>query len=199
MKMPCKTLQVALLVAIAGSAVAAPTVSTTGGETRVVLSSTLVGALESLNVSLKAQYPAYVSNGAATFPIPVGEIDLGNARGQISHSGGLVLRAGKTSVGLSNFVIDTSGSSPVLTGLVRVDDELVGRVPLFSIKFNAAPLVNSWSPTSGSLRVVDVDLKLTSQAAAALNQSFSVSAFSAGVPIGRARVQAHWVEPDRIR
>ena len=163
-----------------------------------VLSTTLVGALKSLGVSLKAQYPAYVSNGAATFPIPVGEIDLGDARGQISHSGGLVLRAGKTSVGLSNFVIDTSGSSPVLTGLVWVNDGLIGRLPLFSIKFNAAPLVNSWSPTSGSLRVTDVDLKLTSQAAAALNEVFNVSAFSAGVPIGRARVQAQWIEPDRI-
>lgn len=198
MKMLRKTLQAAALVVVAGSAFAAPTVSTTGGETRVVLSTTLVGALKSLGVSLKAQYPAYVSNGAATFPIPVGEIDLGDARGQISHSGGLVLKAGKTSVGLSNFVIDTSGSSPVLTGLVRVNDGLIGRLPLFSIKFNSAPLVNSWSPTSGSLRVVDVDLKLTSEAAAALNQVFNVSAFGAGVPIGRARVQAQWVEPDRI-
>jgi hypothetical protein len=117
----------------AGQASAAPTVNTIGGDTRVALSSTFLGALNSLGVSASPSFPASIRNGNARFPIPTGEIDAASYKGEIVHDGGLSLRAGTLTVNISSFVIDTSGSVPVLTGLVKANDSLLIR-PLNSLK-----------------------------------------------------------------
>jgi hypothetical protein len=49
----------------------------------------------------------------------------------------------------------------------------------------------------GSLRIDDVAVTLDAEAAAALNDVFGVTAFTAGIPIGTARVNTYFYEPDR--
>jgi hypothetical protein len=194
-----KSLRPALLAAALSlatlPALAAPTVSTVSGDTRVELSSTFLNALGSLGVAASPSFPARLRGATASFPIPTGEIDLQTARGEIVHNGGLNLRAGATTVNLSSFVIDTSGSAPVLTGLVKVNDSLVGRVALFDLALTNAPQVQQFS-RYGTLRITGVGVTLTGEAAAALNDVFSVTAFAAGIPIGTARVNTFFFEPD---
>jgi hypothetical protein len=185
----------AALAFAAGAASAAPTVNTIGGDTRVTLSSTFLGALGSLGVTASPSFPASIRNGNARFPIPTGEIDATSFKGEIVHSGGLNLTAGTLTVNISSFVIDTTGSTPVLTGLAKVNDSLVGRITLFDLALGAAPQVQSYG-RYGTLRINDVAVTLNAEAAATLNDVFGVTAFTAGIPIGTARVNTAFFEPD---
>ncbi len=193
-KLRSLVLAAALTLAV-GTASAAPTVSTIGGDTRVTLSSTFLGALGSLGVTASPSFPATIRNGNARFPIPTGEIDAATFKGEIVHNGGLNLKAGALTVNISSFVIDTTGSAPVLTGLAKVNDSLVGRITLFDLALNAAPNVQSFG-RYGTLRIDNVAVTLNAEAAATLNQVFGVTAFTAGIPIGTARVNTAFFEPD---
>ena len=190
-------LAAALVAALAAPALAAPTVNTRLGDTRVTLSPQFTGALQSLQVNVSTVFPTRLRSGVVDFPIPAGEIDLQSLKGEIVHDGGLNLRAGSTTVTLSSFVIDTTGRAPVLTGLVKANDSVVGRLPLFDIALNRPPSVRE----GGSIDILAIDnvgLTLNAEAAAALNGAFNVSAFSAGIPIGTARVHTLIFDPDRV-
>lgn len=191
----CYTLAAAALIPLAASA--APTVNTLGGDTRVHLSGDLVGALTSLGVSVRASYPARLRGAQASFPIPGGELDLGTLKGEVDHAGGLTLQAGGTQVNLSSYTIDTTGATPVLTGLVKVNDSVFGRLPLFDIALVSAPVVRGLHARAGSVQLDNARLTLNADAAAALNAVFNVNAFQAGLPIGTARVQTYFYEPER--
>ncbi|GLQ45971.1 hypothetical protein GCM10007862_10220 [Dyella lipolytica] len=182
---------------LAAPTYAAPTVTTYAGNTTVSLSQALLSALASLHVTASREFPAQLSGSTAKFPIPNGQIDLADAHGEITHSGGLNLIAGSTTVTLSDFVIDTTGSQPVLTGLVLANGSVVGRLPLFNLALTQAPQVHNFG-FSGTLRIAGVDLTLTATAAGALNQAFNVTAFSAGIPIGTASVDAFTYNPTQI-
>lgn len=189
---------------LAGSALlsspaeAAPTVNTYVGNTTVHLSPVLLNALGALHVTPSRQFPAELSGATARFPIPTGQIDLATAHGEIVHAGGLNLKAGSTTVTLSDFVIDTTGNAPVLTGLVAANGNLVARVPLFSITLTQAPVVKNYG-VAGQLAISGVALSLTADAAAALNQAFGVSAFTQGIPIGTASVSTLTFNPMAVR
>ena len=190
-------LAAALVAVLATPALAAPTVNTRLGDTRVTLSPQFTGALQSLQVNVSTVFPTRLRSGVVDFPIPAGEIDLQSLKGEIVHDGGLNLRAGNTTVTLSSFVIDTTGSAPVLTGLVKANDSVVGRLPLFDIALNRAPSVRDRGVID-QLEIENVGLTLNAEAAAALNGAFNVNAFSAGIPIGTARVHTLVFDPDRV-
>ncbi len=180
----------------AASSFAAPTVNTVAGDTRVALSADFTGALQTLGVAVAPSFPARISSGNAIFPIPTGEVDLETAKGEVVHNGGLNLSAGGLTVNLSSFVIDTSGDKPVLTGLVKANDSLVARIVLFDLALGSAPQVEQ-NRLYGNLRIGDVAVTLSAEAAGALNDAFGVTAFAAGLPIGTARVNTYFYEPDR--
>lgn len=168
---------------------ASPTKEFASGETSVSLSPELIQAAGSLNLSVNAVNPARRFGAAGfSFPITSGLVDLQNAKGEIIHGGGLRLAAGGTTVDLRNFIIDTTGAQPVLTGVAVVNNSFVGRIPLFKLTLPALQL--PLSNRTFVLNIPNVDLKLTAQAAAALNQSFGISAFVENFPIGKAQVRA---------
>ncbi len=173
------------LALAAGTLSAAPTEKLDGGRTRVALSTTFVDAVTSLNVSVNTIRPGRERRGQVTFPVESGAIDLDNLAGEIVHSGGLRLSAGETVAELIDFVIDTTGQTIVLSGLVIVNDSVVGRVPLFTVT-----LTQDAEQNRRSLTLPGADLTLTAEAAAALNSVFGVTAFTAGLPIGTAIVNA---------
>jgi len=175
---------------------AQPTETTQSGTTAVKLSPDFLNAITSLKVAAGAISPGKLSANSkgvkASFPITTGAADLGTLKAEISHKGGLSLSAGKIRVELTSFVIDLAGNQPVLTGLVTANDSLVGRVPLFDLNI----------PRSGVrvnddiLKVSDVEVTLTEEAATALNSLFGVNKFTEGLVIGTANVRA-MLEPDR--
>ena len=172
------------------AAIAAPTEATSGGNTSVLLAPSFLSALTSLGVAPGPVEPGRIfsrkTGVIAAFPITAGEIDLGALKGEIDHAGGLSLSAGKTKVELTSFIVDLTSAAPVLTGLVIVNDNLVGRLPLFDLNVAASGV----SAKQQLLKVNNVTVTLTDQAAQALNGVFNINALAKGLPIGTATVRA---------
>lgn len=159
-----------------------------GGRTTVVLSEGFVNALPTLGVTPAAIAPARLNphSGRVKFPIPTGAIDLASLKGDIFHRGGLELAVPGVKVSLLNFIIDTTGKKPVLTGIAAVNGEVVDRLRLFYLELTEAPAV-----ADSTLKIRKVTVKLTKTAAETLNAVFSVEAFTPGFVVGEAYVRAH--------
>jgi hypothetical protein len=191
-------LALASTLVFAQPAVAAPSVQLVSGHTTVALSPDLLNALGSLGVTPDNVLPGGLnptSTGAnIVFPIPTGELDAAGPKLEILHSGGLTLTAGGTRVALTSFIIENIGSSGrlQLTGVVKANDTIVGRIPLFSIRLTQAPEVTAESgTTAGRLTVRQARLTLTPRAAETLNAAFGLDGvFTSGFPIGTARIEA---------
>lgn len=186
-----KTFVAALLLmgSLSTSISAAPTALLTDGKTSVSLSNDFLGALVALRLSAGTVGDATLRSGVASFPVTGGALDLATAKGEINHTGGLFLAAGSTRVELLSFNIDTSGTRTVLTGLVTANGNFVGRVPLFDLTLPAVTL--PLQPQAfGNLFLPGVRLTLSSEAAAALNSIFGVTAFAQGFNIGTASLFA---------
>jgi hypothetical protein len=170
--------------------------------TRVALAPGFVTALTTLGVTpggLEAGNLVAASSGVtATFQIPSARVDFSNLRLQILHTGGLSLRAGSITVILSDFVIENFAAGPRLTGLVKVNDTIVGRLPLFSITLGGAPEIKSFDAMEGAGTVgtiaVSGRLTLTADAARALNATFGVSAFMRDLVIGEATIRGTYID-----
>jgi hypothetical protein len=185
--MKSNILKIATTLAVATlTATAAPTADFRVGATSVKPDAGFLAAATSLGVTV-----APIDGKTLTFPITAGSIDLATAAGEIVHNNGIVLKAGTTVVELRNFIIDTTAATPVLTGLVVVNEKPVGRLELFDLGLPAG-IALPLKPYGffRSLKLADVSLKLTDDAATALNSVFAVTAFAEGLPIGTACVQA---------
>jgi hypothetical protein len=179
----------AVLFTLSTTARAQNTVTIEAGRTTVTLAESFVSALGSLGVTPGTISPTRLKDGRVDFPIIGGAFDLDTALGQVVHSGGLTLSAGNTEVKLQSFIIDTTGSAPLITGLVVVDNKLVGRLPLFNLS-----LPNGFTlpikPNHNVFKVEGIGVTLTATAASALNGVFHVSALTGGFDIGTANVVA---------
>lgn len=196
-------------IAVAAPAAAAPSVQLTLGVTQVALSRDFVGALGALGVTPDNVLPGALyttSRGArVAFPIPTGELDGNGPKLEILHSGGLTLTAGNTRVALTSFIIENIGEDGrlQLTGVVKANDTIVGRIPLFDIALTQAPSLSDpakrglFGIRSAQLSIKGANVTLTETAAGALNGVFGVSAFTPGFPIGVAEVSARVSDLDR--
>jgi hypothetical protein len=199
-------------------------VQLTYGVTKVALSDDFLGALGSLDVKPDNVLPGalYATDKgvSAAFPIPTGELDAGETKLEILHSGGLTLTAAGgtgTRVALTSFIIENIGADGrlQLTGVVKADDTIVGRIPLFDLELTEAPEVrsarywkgsdkykrdkdNKYGDRSPRLEIDNVNVTLAETAAAALNSVFGLNdVFKAGLPIGVAEVEARLRDLDR--
>jgi hypothetical protein len=169
----------------------AQTVPIASGRTSVTLSTEFLGALTSLQVRPGVLGQGRLIGAVASFPITQGSVDATNVRGEIFHTGGISLEAGTTTrVQLLNFTIETTHNAPVLTGLVVVNNSVVGRLPLFALRL-PTNVTLPLSPRGGALvELNNVGVQLSRDAAEALNGVFRVTAFTAGFNIGTASVRA---------
>ncbi len=175
-------------------AMAAPTADFVSGSTKVQLSGDFVDALTSLKVTPAAIADGKLKKGVAAFPIVSGAGDIGATKLEINHRGGLSLKGGETIVELTDFSITNLGDKPVLTGLVKANDNLVGRIPLFDLTLGSAPTTQALKHNNTQLTLVEVKnvkVALSADAATALNGVFKVTAFKSGLNIGTANVQAY--------
>jgi hypothetical protein len=173
----------------ASTALARPSIVLDSGQTRVSLNDDFIAALGALGLSAGSVGSGSLRGTIARFPVVGGVVDLQNAKGEINHSGWLALATQATRVELSSFNIETSGPRPLLTGLVTVNGDFVGRIPLFWLELPVLTL--PIQPRAfGSVYVPGVKVTLAPEAAQALNAVFKVSAFAPGFSIGTARVFA---------
>jgi len=181
------------LLAAPALTLATPTQVTDRGITSVKLAPSFLSALGSLGVQPGTVEPGRLvaRNGdtLAVFPITDGALDLGTVKGEVDHAGGLSLTAGKTEVDLTAFAIEIyPNATPVLTGLVTVDGNFVGRLPLFNLSLSHA----SVAKYDDRLVVKEVGVTLNPAAAAALSSVFHASV-PAGLAIGTATVRSFLV------
>ena len=178
----------------AAPATAAPSLQLTKGATEVVLYASFVDALGSLGVTPGNVLPGSLipttTSAKVAFPIPTSELDASGPKVEILHSGGLTLTAGHTRVALTSFIIENLGGNLRLTGVVKANDTIVGRIPLFRVVLTQAPEVVPTSGGAAHLSIKGARLTLTDAAAKALNGVFGVTAFKQGFPIGVAKVNA---------
>ncbi len=157
------------------------TLAVDSGRTSLRIDRATAGVLADNGVTVTAIANASGAGRRFSFPIVDGSVDPATAAGTIEHSGGLRFTAGGTSLGVQDFVIDTT--SGVLTARVSGTST---RVPLLVLDTSGASI----KATKNRLTVRNVRASLTGAAAAALNATFHVDLFTAGLPIGTATVRA---------
>ncbi len=152
------------------------TVGLTGGATTVTLDAGAASALQSLGIAA-----APIGSDSLAFPITGGKLDAKTFAGTITHSGGISLTRGATSVALTDFQI-TVNDKPSLSALVGGT-----RVAILSVDLSALKA----DTTGGTITLTGAVLKLTAAAAGALNQAFGTTAFTEGLTLGTAAVRAN--------
>jgi hypothetical protein len=158
------------------------------GITSVKLGSEFVQALQALQIQPGVVDNSTLESYEVSFPISGGAIDITNLKTEIIHEGGLSLTKSGTKVELTDFVITSLGEKPILTGLVTLNGALVGRITLFELTLPEVSL--PLKGDSSLIQLSGVGVKLSEEAAMALNKAFSVDAFGAGFEIGTATVKA---------
>lgn len=149
-----------------------------GGSTALKLDRPVAKLLKKNGVSVSPVKPAKVKKGAIDFPITGGNLDPTTAAGTLRHSGGLKFKAGRSKLVTKSFVVKT-GKGNVLSGLVGKD-----RVNLLKLDLRKAKV----SRPGLGIKVSKVGVSLTGTAAKALNTTFGVKLFSAGLRLGHVVV-----------
>ena len=168
--------------------------SLSGRSTAVKLDAGFVEALSSLKVTPGAVGDARITEGgSAVFPITGGNVTYYKpgsvspyVQGTIRHqNSGLSLRAGGTTVKLTDFVVDPGRS--VLTGTVSVDGKVAAQsAPLF---FLDGRTLNPLQVRQNNTAVLEgTTVKLKAEAAELLNQTFAIQDLQEGLVIGIAKI-----------
>lgn len=151
-----------------------------GGATSLALDPAAGQALSSLGVAVAPVAPATAGPKGLSFPIVSGFVRGRDLAGTIVHRGGITFSAANgKSLTVTDFVIDTRrGVLTAAAGGARVD--------LLKLDLSA-PAV---SATDDEIVIGNVPASLTATAAQALNATFGVTAFTEGLRIGVATVDA---------
>jgi hypothetical protein len=181
-----KSLLVPVLFTASVLVAAAQSPQVSAGVTSLQVDPNFAAGLNSLGVTEKAISPAVLSSGIVVFPVIGGALDASTERGEIIHSGGLEFDAGSITVQLKELTIDTTGATPVISGLIIANGSMVGRIVLF----NLAPNSTSAVPGPGFTAALssNASVTLAASAATSLNSMLNTSVLQAGLPIGTATI-----------
>lgn len=162
----------------------------TGVSTTVDLDTSTAMVLQQNKVTVAPVAPATAAaqNGttAVSFPITAGYValyphdQLPFARGILTHSGGLTFSAGGKTLTATDFIVNPGSS--VLTGTVGGNS-----VPLLDLDGSKVQVSND---AQGQVHLDGTVAKLSQQAADALNQTFGVTLFKQGIPLGVVHIVA---------
>lgn len=152
----------------------------TGGQTDLALAKGATDALTSLGIAA-APAEGTVANADGSLGFPISGGVLTSKSGSITHTGGIVLTKGETTVALTDFVIGIGKTDQLFA---RVNGS-AKRVAIVNLDDNDADT----SATDDTLTIEDVVARLTKTAADALNQAFATKAFQAGLTLGMTTVR----------
>ena len=160
---------------------AAQTLTLNGERTVLALDAGTADVLAENEVEVAPVDPATAGDDGIAFPITGGEVDSETLAGTIDHSGGLEFSAGKTSVALTDFVVDTAAGTLTATTPDGAD--------LVTLDLDLSGLERSDEP-DGSIVASGIVATLSKDGAKALNQAFDVDLFEGGLAIGDVTVTA---------
>jgi hypothetical protein len=151
-----------------------------GGQTGLVPDPAALDAIVAEGITPSAIAPATLGASGFSFPVTGGSVNTKTLAGSITHSGGIRLSDGGTTVDLTDFTIQVDGA-PDLTALVGGN-----RVSILDLDLSQAQT----GVAGKRISVTGVKARLTAAAAGALNSAFGTTAFTAGLLLGTASVQA---------
>jgi hypothetical protein len=164
--------------------------SLTGVGTTVTLDPATAMVLQQNNVMVAPVAPATAdaSGGMVkvTFPITGGNVDiypqndLPFIRGKVTHSGGLTFSAGGKSLTVTNFIVDPGASTLTATA---------GGNQVMLLDLDGSKVVVG-KDSAGHVTLDGTVAKLSQAAADALNQTFGVTLFKKGIPLGTVHIVA---------
>jgi hypothetical protein len=161
------------------------TISLSGGKTLLKIDKDTAAALSDAGVEVEATGAAEGPTAKRpyfTFPIVGGKVDKNPPSGRIVHSGGLSFSADSNSVVVKRFVIELDRA--VLTAKVAGTDQ---RIALLRLGTPDGVKVGD-----GRIVLKGVNVRLTNQAAEALNEALDTDLFAGGLLIGEATVIAKY-------
>ncbi|MFN2452098.1 MAG: hypothetical protein ABR541_07080 [Candidatus Dormibacteria bacterium] len=161
----------------------------TGVDTKVDLDPATAGVLKTNGVMVAPVAPATaaMANGTVevSFPIKSGNVDIYDPsqlpyiRGSVVHTGGITFSAGAKSLTATDFIVDPGAST--LTATVGGQ-----QVQLLDLDGSKAAI----SMDGANVKLDGVTAKLSQAAADALNQTFGVTIFMKGIPLGAVHLTA---------
>ncbi|GAC1339153.1 MAG: hypothetical protein NVSMB29_06030 [Candidatus Dormibacteria bacterium] len=163
--------------------------SLTGVNTAVDLDPATAGVLKTNGVSVAPVAPATaaMANGTVevSFPIKSGNVDIYDQsqlpfiRGTVNHTGGITFSAGGKSLTATNFIVDPGASTLTAT---------VGGQQVQLLDLDGSKVAISMA--GGNVKLDGTVAKLSQAAADALNQTFGVTIFMKGIPLGVVHITA---------
>jgi fimbrial isopeptide formation D2 family protein/uncharacterized repeat protein (TIGR01451 family) len=176
------------------------------GLSKLVMSQPFRIALDAAGLNRLGTGNARLYNQTLNLPVEGGAIDLFTAAGEILHSGGLSLWAGKKRIQIYSINIDTLQNPAVLTGVVVVSDSwdqlntgsVLGRATLAEFTLPSSVTLPIKPQAFNSLYVHQAGLTLSDDLATILNSFFGVTNFVAGSDLGKLSFQLIGV-PERIK
>ena len=174
-----------------GGAPAAQVEQLSGKSTSVVVDANTASVLQKNGVTVTPVGPATAdtSNGlSVSFPITNGfvavypQTSLPFIRGLVSHAGGLTFSAGGKSLTVTDFMVNPGNSELYATvgGSGAV-------VPLLDLDGSKVAMTTD---SAGMIHLDGTVAKLSATAAGALNATFGVTLFTAGIPLGVVHIIA---------
>jgi hypothetical protein len=161
------------------------TIPLSGGKTLLKIDKDTAAALSDAGVEVEATGAAEGPTAKRpyfTFPIVGGKVDKNPPSGRIVHSGGLSFSADSNSVVVKRFVIELDRA--VLTAKVAGTDQ---RIALLRLGTPDGVKVGD-----GRIVLKGVNVRLTNEAAEALNEALDTDLFAGGLLIGEATVIAKY-------
>jgi len=180
------TALVVLQLCLLSVAFASPTARITSGTTTVALTRSFALATHGTGIFASLGAPASQRNGLLRFKIREGQIDTVNLRGELIHEGGIRFSNGTNLIEFYNFILDTTGSTPILFAFVRKNNSVVGRLPLFTIRFVDPILSRSYR----YITLPNSPMILRGEAASILNDAFNTNIFNTHTEVGTADITA---------
>ena len=169
----------------------------TGGTTSVALDPAFLSAVtQTLKLTPGVVAPSTLVGSTVSFPITGGHVTVYKkgkvtpyVQGTVTHSGGLTLKGGATTVTLQNFVVDP-GNNSKLTGEVLANGAVaVKSAKLFDL--DGSTLKTPSVSSAGVATLTGTKVLLSSDAAALLNKTFKTTAVKAGTLVGIATIKAN--------
>ncbi len=165
----------------------------TGVDTAVQLDAGFVDALESLKLTPGVVGDAALTDGSLIFPITGGNVtyyEPGSidpyVQGEIQHDGsGLSLTAGKTTVELTDFVVDP-GTSQLFGDVTVNGEEAVQDAYLFQLDGRTLQPLQTGAGDTAILEGTEV--LISEDAAPLLNDTFGTDGVKAGLLVGTAKI-----------
>ena len=158
---------------------AASALALTGESTTLSLDEGTAGVLTENDITVAPVAPATAGDAGIAFPITGGTVDAESLAGTIEHSGGLRFSAGGTDLDLTDFVIDTAAGTLTATAAGA-------QVPILDVDLTGLQR----SEDAGVIVLEGITVTLGAEGAAALNDTFGVTLFEEGLPIGDVTVRA---------